>query len=93
MESISFLEQAGRNPVLAHVEYLDSVKSLDVPDAERRALLDRDFAGLRAILGARAVMAMHIIAPDGDEPKEAPGEREPDPQDPAQPVRPDERKA
>lgn len=92
MGLVGFLEQAGRDPTFMRDKCPDSAWSLEISDAERQALRNGDAAGLRAALGARPVMAMHIIAPDGDETKEAPGEQEPDPRDPQQPVRPDERR-
>lgn len=64
---IQFLEAAGREPALSPVDYAMAVAALEIPDAQRQALMERDHAALNALLGGRARMICMINAPDEDE--------------------------
>jgi hypothetical protein len=83
---IRFLETLGSNPALTKMsaaEYAAAVVALDVDDAQRQALIDRDQDALNGLLGGRYDM-MCILWP-ADEPakedqpddEQAPGEDAP----------------
>jgi len=63
---IQFLERMGSNADFDR-GYLTSVTALDVADAQRRALLDRDHAGLSRLLEGRAEMRCFIATPIGED--------------------------
>lgn len=64
---IQFLETLGSNSAQARfstTQYAAAVASLDLGDAQRRALLARDYAELSSLLGGRGKMMCVINAPD-----------------------------
>ena len=64
---LQFLESLGRDGHPAHLvgrEFEAMVSSLDIDDAQRQALLDRDAAGLGNLLSARPVMLCSIFPAD-----------------------------
>lgn len=67
---IQFLEAAGREPALSSAGYATAVASLDIPDAQRQALLERDPSALNALLDGRPRMICMVNAPLEDEPHE-----------------------
>jgi hypothetical protein len=78
--AIQFLESLGRNP--APIDYVAAVAALDVDEAQRQALMDRNHAGLNDLLGGRPKMLCLILpadepAPEGEEQPEAPAEETP----------------
>lgn len=89
---IRFLESVGAAPGLLPDQYAALVAELDIGDAERTALLDRDATTLGDLLGGRAVMRCSVFEPQREpaqEPdRELPGEGgdepdyEPDDSDP-----------
>jgi hypothetical protein len=67
---IQFLESLGSNPAKAHfatAAYAAAVASLDVGDAQRQALLDRDHSALNDLLGGREKMMCMVWLPAEDE--------------------------
>ena len=73
---IRFLESVGVAPGLLPEQYAALVAELDVGEAERSALLDRDAAALGDLLGGRPVMRCAVFEPQR-EPAQEP-ESEPD---------------
>lgn len=72
--SIQFLETLGRNPALipgALQAYAEAVESLEVSEAERMALRDRDQTALNGLLDGRARMLCVICTPDDGSEHEA----------------------
>lgn len=74
--AIQFLEDLGRSatwgkcPAEAHE---DAIDSLQIDENQKRMLLERDHHALNRVLGGRAMMAMHVATPDGEEaPQEEP---------------------
>lgn len=83
---VQFIERLGMDPkCLSAAEYAASVAALDVDEAQRRALLDRDPHALSALLGGRGTM-MCVVWP-ADEP--APQDDQPDGDQPAEDVPPE----
>lgn len=68
-DAIGFLEALGRSPALPQVARgaWEALDGLPIGEGQRRALVRGDAAALAALLGGRAFMAMHILAPDGGE--------------------------
>jgi hypothetical protein len=68
---IQFLESLGRNPAnaLPPADYAAAVAALDIDDAQRQALLDRDHAALNGLLGGRAKVYC-LVAPAENEPQQ-----------------------
>ena len=64
---IQFLEAAGREPALSPAGYATAVAALQIPDAQRQALLERDHAALNALLDGRPRMICMVNAPLDDE--------------------------
>jgi hypothetical protein len=60
---IRFLEAVGSKPLSA-AEYVAGVSLLDIDPARRQALMDRDQAGLKDLLGGRNSMQCMIMVPD-----------------------------
>lgn len=73
---IQFLEAAGCNAALTPVDYVAAVALLEVDDAQRQALLERDHAGLSKLLDGRMKMMCLIVAPDEDAPASVPDDAE-----------------
>lgn len=82
-EVIRFLESMGRNPAITAGEFAASVAALEVDDAHKQALLQRDAISLNDLLGGRERMMLSQWAPDsepqrkdddqeGDEPSQDP---------------------
>ncbi len=69
---IQFLEAMGRKPALSPADYAASVAALEVDDAQRQALLERDHAGLNELLDGRVKMFCVIATPDERAPNDAP---------------------
>lgn len=68
--AIQFLESISHHPALirgASRAYAEAVAVLDVDDAQREALLDRDHAALNALLNGRSQMLCAICAPDDEQ--------------------------
>lgn len=63
---IQFLEALGREPMSSE-SYANAVRSLDVDDVMREALLRKDHEALSNLLGARHNLMM-ILVPAEDEP-------------------------
>lgn len=61
---IQFLEAAGRGLALSPARYAAAVAALDVDDAQRQALLDRDYIALNELLDGRAKVLCLITTPD-----------------------------
>jgi hypothetical protein len=75
--AIQFLEAIGHHPALIHGAsraYAEAVAVLDVDDAQRAALLERDHAALNALLNGRSRMLCAICAPDDNEQEAIPDE-------------------
>ncbi len=92
LDVIQFLEGQGRSPALqgsgSPDAYADSVGHLDIGEPAQRALIERDAGALNGLLGGRAWMAMHILAPDGDdEPLQSPDRQDDVPAQPEEPSR------
>jgi len=85
---IQFLVAAGREPALSPSGYATAVAALEIPDAQRQALLERDPAALNALLGGRARMICMINAPDEEEHETNPDDGDGDgvPDDDQQPL-------
>src|SRR3546814_11960020 len=69
-----FLEALGRSPVLAGDPFLacpDAVEALEVSEAERMALRDRDHAALNKLLDGRVRVMCLITTPDDGSEHEA----------------------
>ena len=64
---IQFLEAAGREPALSPAGYATAVATLDIPDAQRQALLAGDPTALSALLDGRSRMICLVNAPLEDE--------------------------
>src|SRR3546814_4789591 len=65
--AIQFLEALGRSPVLAGDPFLacpDAVEALEVSEAERMALRDRDHAALHKLLDGRVRVMCLLNTPD-----------------------------
>ena len=78
---IRFLETLGNNPAqsrLSAAEYAAAVAVLDVDDAERQALLNRDQVALNDLLGGREKM-LCLVWPSDEPGKEddQPGDEQP----------------
>ena len=83
---IAFLEKMGSRPALATLspdDYAAAVASLDLDDAPRQALLDRDAVALNGLLGGRLQMMSFLFPADGDEKKDG-EEQEGDGEEPTQ---------
>lgn len=65
---VQFLEFLGRdaNP-LNEADFALAVAGLDVESEAKEALLQRDFAALGEVLGARATVLAYIVAPEEEE--------------------------
>ena len=82
---IQFLAALGSRPAMTAADFAATVGELDVGDAQRQALLDRDQDALNGLLGGREQMLCLIMNP-GDEPvrkdddgsEEAPGDESPE---------------
>ena len=66
--AIRFLEHLGSRPLSA-AEYAAGVAALEVDEAQRRALLDRNAVALNDLLGGRRKLMFAILAPE-----DAPGQ-------------------
>lgn len=66
---IGFLEALGRTPAFPQAASAAwaALDGLAVGEDQRKALADADAGALNTLLGGRAFMALHILAPDGDE--------------------------
>lgn len=85
--AVQFLESLGSNPALTRLsaaEYAATVAALNVDDAQRQALLDRDIDALNGLLGGRVQMLCLIMNPEeqpvrkDDDEEEAPSEDTPE---------------
>lgn len=79
-DAIRFLESMGSDSsqsLATARDYELSVDALEVDDAQRKALLDRDHAALSQMLGGRQQLLCSIFAPDEDQEDGVP-ERDPD---------------
>jgi hypothetical protein len=65
-EVIRFLESMGRNPAVTAGEFAASVAALEVDDAHKQALLQRDATSLNDLLGGRERMMLAQWAPDSE---------------------------
>lgn len=65
-EVIRFLESMGRNPAITAGEFAASVAALEVDDAHKQALLQRDAISLNDLLGGRERMMLAQWAPDSE---------------------------
>lgn len=65
-EVIRFLESMGRNPAITAGEFAASVAALEVDDAHKQALLQRDANSLNDLLGGRERMMLAQWAPDSE---------------------------
>jgi len=63
--AISFLDAIGRRP-LSFTQYTDALALFDIDDEQRNALMNRDPAKLKALLGGRSKVMMMIWAPQED---------------------------
>lgn len=83
---IQFLESLGRNPAngLSPADYAAAVAVLEIDDAQRQALLDRDHAALNGLLGGRAKMYC-LVAPAENEPQDDQRESDDDGEDKDEP--------
>ena len=63
--AISFLDAIGNRP-LSFTQYADALALLDVDDEQRHALLNRDPAKLKELLGGRSRVMMMVWAPQED---------------------------
>ena len=75
-DTLAFLDACGRDPALLD-DYTAAVATLDLPEAETRALLARDARAIAALLGADNVMMCNVF-PAEDEPQKQNDEPEPD---------------
>lgn len=66
-EIIQFLEAAGREPALSSTGYASAVAALQIPVAQRQALLEGDPIALSALLDGRSRMICLVNAPLEDE--------------------------
>lgn len=88
LNTIRFLESMGANGV-SPADYAATVAALDVDQAEKVALLQRDDAALSDLLGGRQKMFFAVLAPE-----EAPFREDPPAEDepvefPSDPEKPD----
>lgn len=79
---IQFLETLGNNPAMTRLsaaDYAAAVAALDIDDAQRQALLNRDNAVLNDLLGGREKMLCVVWPADEPVRKEddQPGEEQP----------------
>ncbi|HVR81747.1 MAG TPA: hypothetical protein VHF02_06670 [Luteimonas sp.] len=63
---IQFLEAVGSKP-LSPGEYAASVAELEVNDAQRQALFNRDHVTLNSLLDGRDIMHCMVATPDNEE--------------------------
>ena len=68
---IQFLESAGRESSLSPVAYATAVAALEIPDAQRQALLERDPTALNALMEGRPRLICLINAPLEDDEHDA----------------------
>lgn len=68
---IHFLEAAGREPALSPTVYATAVAALEIPDAQRQALLEGDSTTLGALLDGRPRMICLINVPLEDDEHDA----------------------
>ncbi len=76
---IQFLEALGQNP--APADYAAAVAALDIDEAQRQALLDRDLATLNDLLGGRGKVYCVVVPAEEEEPlndEKDPGDEAPD---------------
>lgn len=73
---IQFLETAGRNAMLSPADYAAAVAALDVDDAHRQALADRDHAALNDLLDGRVKMFCYVATPDDNEHESVPDDED-----------------
>jgi hypothetical protein len=67
---VRFLESVGRHPATVFsrpTDYIRAVASLDVDEAQRLALLNRDSSALGSLLNARTEMICAICTPDDEQ--------------------------
>ena len=64
---IQFLEAAGRGVSLAPIDYAAAVASLDIDEAQRGALIERNHARLSDLLDGRVQMMCIVNAPQQDQ--------------------------
>ena len=69
--AIQFLDSMGSKQLTAG-EYAAAVAELEVDEAQRQALLDRDHAALNVLLDGRAKLLFAICTPDDDQPERSP---------------------
>lgn len=72
--AIQFLETLGRHPALIHGSaqaYAEAIDALDIDDAQRSALLGRDYVALNDLLEGRPKMLCVVCTPDDDNEQEA----------------------
>lgn len=85
---IDFLDALARDPRRADPDaYAAAVATLD--PAARDALLARDPAAVARAVGATPIVACMVVAPEREQPDEAPAEDEPTRDDPDAPDAPD----
>ena len=63
--AIRFLDAVGSRP-LSFTQYADALALLDIDDEQRSALLNRDSAKLKELLGGRSKVMMMVWAPQED---------------------------
>lgn len=82
-DAIRYLEMLGGSPA---ADAVANAACHAMPECSLQcdALAKGDLAGLRALLGGRAFMAMHVLAPDEEPSREAPVRREDDATEPAE---------
>jgi len=80
-DAIRYLEMLGGSPA---ADATVNAACHEMPDLQRDALSKGDLAGLGALLGGRAFMAMHVLAPEEEPLREAPVRREDDAPEPAE---------
>jgi hypothetical protein len=79
---IQFLEALGQNP--APADYAAAVAALDIDEAQRQALLNRDHARLNDLLGGRSKVYCVVVPAEEEEPlddEKDPSDKEPDDSD------------
>lgn len=78
--AIQLLEDLGRSAAWGTCTaetYERAIDILHIDEDQKRMLLERDLHALNRLLGGRTMMAMHVVAPDGEEsPEEAPSRRD-----------------
>ena len=78
---IQFLEVMGRNPGVHGAfaaDYAASVALLEIDDAQRQALLDRDHAVLSDLVDGRPKMMCYITVPNPDDHESIPDDDDSD---------------